>query len=141
MTGETLEETLRNKIFEPNGLKRTGYHFNLSDGQSCAYGYDNDVCQDNISNRIADLGEDWWVLKGKGGIQASARDMQRWAHVLRGEGALRPQTIRAMIFSFILSGIAVKRCRKTPYGWCARNCSKRAMDRRAVRRLRSIEIE
>ncbi|MGD9801161.1 MAG: serine hydrolase domain-containing protein [Parvularculaceae bacterium] len=95
VTGDSLEKVLDERIFRPNGLKRTGYHFDANDGGSYAYGYDEDVRQENISVRIDDLGDDWWVLKGNGGIQASARDMQTWAHVLRGEGSLRRQTIRA----------------------------------------------
>lgn len=95
VTGQPLEKVMAEKVLVPNGLLHTGYHFSDETGLTFSYGYDQGKREDVIHRRIAAMGEDWWALKGNGGMQAPARDMMRWAHVMRGEGALRAQTVRA----------------------------------------------
>ena len=95
VTGRRLEDVMTEKLFAPNGLNRTGYLFSDEKGRSFAYGYDGEERQEVISRRIAKIDDDWWALKGNGGIQASARDMARWRRVLLGQGKVKAQTVRA----------------------------------------------
>ena len=95
VTGRKLEDVMEERLFKPNGLDRTGYLFPNEKGLAFAYGYEAGARQEVISRRIAALGDDWWALKGNGGLQASARDMARWRRVLRGAGNIRLQTIGA----------------------------------------------
>lgn len=97
VTGKDLETVLQEKVFTPNGMDATGYRFKDRKDLQFAYGYADNEKQEVISKRIATLGDDWWVLKGNGGIQASANDMRRWRRVLQGEGEIDRQTLQAFM--------------------------------------------
>ncbi len=91
VTGESLENHIKNNVLRPNGLNRTGYHFPVEPESGLAHGYRNGEDRGVISDRIAEMGEDWWNLKGNGGIQASSLDMYAWYKALNGRaGVLSP---------------------------------------------------
>lgn len=96
VSGQPLESFLRDEILRPNGLRHTGYSFPRASRKGFARGYLNGKDQGLISDRISALGDDWWNLKGNGGIQASAEDMYRWHLALAGEGRLDAETRRAL---------------------------------------------
>lgn len=91
VSGETLEDYLRDTILVPNGLENTGYLYPA--GVPVAHGYLNGRNMGAISGRIADMDGDFWALKGNGGMQATARDMYRWFRALSGDGVLSPRHI------------------------------------------------
>lgn len=96
VSGQTVEDFLREEVLLPNGLESTGYLYPDSMAARLAIGYLDGRDAGNISDRIRDLGDDWWNLKGNGGMQASTRDMYQWYRVLNGEGRL-PERVRAML--------------------------------------------
>jgi CubicO group peptidase (beta-lactamase class C family) len=98
VSGETLEAYLRTRLLRPNGLMSTGYTFDARESERLAHGYMNDADQGVISDRIAALEEDYWSLKGNGGMQASARDMLRWKQALAGAGRLSAE-VRALLLT------------------------------------------
>ncbi len=92
VSGEMLDDYLKHELLLPNGLKKTGYKF-ADDTLSFARGYLDNNDKGVISERIAQLGQDWWNLKGNGGMQASTEDMYLWYRVLNGAGSLPPNVI------------------------------------------------
>lgn len=84
VSGEDWEAYLRKHIWQPLGMARTGFaHFDGVPRDAFAIGYLRQP-QGIISDKIAVLGGDDWALKGNGGIQASANDMERYWRGLTG---------------------------------------------------------
>jgi CubicO group peptidase (beta-lactamase class C family) len=96
VSGRPLERFLRDELLEPNGLRHTGSTFPRGSQRGFAHGYSNGADQGVVSDRIAALGDDWWNLKGNGGLQASAEDMYRWHLALSGKGKLDARTLHAL---------------------------------------------
>ncbi len=88
VSGETLEDLLRDRVFTPNEMTRTAYLYDLEEG--LAFGYHNDTPFAPINTRIQQIWPDYWILKGNGGIQSPVVDMHRWSRVLGGDGDLSP---------------------------------------------------
>lgn len=84
VSDETWESYLRHHVFDPLGMSRTGFTFPPSNTKDFATGYLNGVSQGVISDRISTLGGDDWALRGNGGVQASAMDMERLYRGLAG---------------------------------------------------------
>ncbi len=76
-SGQTWEAYLREHVFTPIGMTHTGFTFPASNNKDFATGYSKDQPQGVISDRIASLAGADWALRGNGGIQASANDMER----------------------------------------------------------------
>lgn len=89
VSGEPIDAYLKRRLFQPHGMKDTGYVF-ADDGQRkrLAAGYLNGRRSDPISERLDFAGDHRWSLKGAGGIQSSARDMLALKRALAGQGAL-----------------------------------------------------
>lgn len=84
VSGEPWEAFLRRHVFEPLGMKRTGFIFREVSRANFAAGYLKDKNQGLISDRLAALHGEDWNLKGNGGIQASTADMERLYRGLSG---------------------------------------------------------
>lgn len=78
VTGKNWEEALRERVWEPLGMKAVGFYFRGRPDDLFAHGYLKDVKQPVISRSIAKLQGDDWALRGNGGIQASPRAMIRF---------------------------------------------------------------
>jgi CubicO group peptidase (beta-lactamase class C family) len=88
VTGGPYERYLRDRLFDPAGLTRTGYVLPKWDKAAVARGYRN--------------GKDWgtpldhpwaadgphWHLRANGGLLSTAADLYRWAVALRGDAVL-----------------------------------------------------
>ncbi|HEY4138926.1 MAG TPA: serine hydrolase domain-containing protein [Casimicrobiaceae bacterium] len=81
-SGERLEDYLHDHFFGPLGLRTIAYAYHGVPSDSFAVGYDHGAPQPNIATSIAALGDDYWNLKGNGGIQSTAYDMYRWYRAL-----------------------------------------------------------
>lgn len=114
VTGQTLEEVLRERVFHPNEMMHTDYLYNES--QDFAVGYLNDENRGVISDRIAEIAPDYWNLKGNGGVQSPASEMQRWYHVLMGDGNL-PASVREVLLT---PRVHVEGSQWVGYGWYLR---------------------
>ena len=96
VSGEPIEKYLAEHFFLPLHMDRTGYLFTPSLDRSLAHGYDGDAPQSPISDRLRPLGDDFWNLKGNGGMQASAEDMYTWYRAL-SSGPGIPDTLRRIL--------------------------------------------
>lgn len=85
-SGQTWEQFLRENLFKPAGMEKTGFYGEkLWKDQEIAKGYGrNHKADDRPSN--------WpgvtWALKGGGGIVSTAGDMNRWHAALNGDSVL-----------------------------------------------------
>jgi CubicO group peptidase (beta-lactamase class C family) len=77
ISGQSWEQYLRAHIWEPLGMRHTGFALAGADSREFAAGYLNGQKQAVISDRLAELHGDDWNLRGNGGIQSSATDMER----------------------------------------------------------------
>jgi CubicO group peptidase (beta-lactamase class C family) len=86
VSGESWETYLREHIWQPLGMRRTGYlRFDGLKPGDFAQGYLNDKSQGVITDRLAALQGEDWNLHGNGGIQASTMDMERFYRGLTGK--------------------------------------------------------
>lgn len=95
VSGRRWEEWLRERIWKPFGMTRTIWSSPGKLREDLALGYLGDTLQVNIADRIAALDGADWNLKGNGGLQASAEDMQRLYHGLMAQ----PAAVRALMLS------------------------------------------
>jgi CubicO group peptidase (beta-lactamase class C family) len=84
VSGRSWESYLRANIFEPLAMNHTGFAFTGIDTREFAVGYLNGKRQTVISDSLAGLHGDDWDLRGNGGIQSSAADMERFYRGLSG---------------------------------------------------------
>ena len=97
VSGEDWETYLRTHIWQKLGMTRTGFvRFGGVPHDAFAIGYLAKP-QGVISDRIAALEGNDWALKGNGGIQASANDMERyWRGLMRRLPGIRADVVEAM---------------------------------------------
>lgn len=117
VTKQDFEACLEEAVLRPNGLRSTGHFFSGGSGAGLAHGYLESRDMGNIAEQIRALGNNWWNLKGNGGMQASALDMHAWYKVLNGGGALS-QNVRVQLttpHSPWVGGVA------EGYGWYFRS--------------------
>jgi CubicO group peptidase (beta-lactamase class C family) len=98
VSGMSWETFLREHIWQPLGMRHTGFsHFNDVGPDAFAHGYLDDKVQSVISYRIGTLDGNDWNLRGNGGIQSSATDMERYYRGLSGKIAGLPQDVVRMM--------------------------------------------
>ena len=95
VSGQSWTDYLRDHIWRPLGMARTGWTFDGGQVSGFAAGYLEDKPQGVISDHIRALGGDDWNLKGNGGLQASVEDMQRFYRGLK----VQPAEVRALMFN------------------------------------------
>lgn len=96
VSGQPLEDFLRERVWVPNGLTTFGYLYPEDTPFTFARGYQEDETSwPVLHDFLATLNGDFWVVKGNGGLQASPREMRDWHHVMRGEGTLSPELLAA----------------------------------------------
>lgn len=78
VTGKPWEDAVRERVWEPLGMKAVGFYFRGRSDDAFARGYLDNVEQPVISRSIAKLGGNDWALRGNGGVQASPRAMIRF---------------------------------------------------------------
>jgi CubicO group peptidase (beta-lactamase class C family) len=84
VSGQTWEDYLRDHVFAPAAMTRSGWMFQSRDASDFAVGYLNDEPQGVEADRIAQFRGEVWNLKGNGGLQASASDMYRYYTFMMG---------------------------------------------------------
>jgi CubicO group peptidase (beta-lactamase class C family) len=96
VSGETIDGYLKAHFFTRLGMNETGYTFAGVPRERFALGYLDGQKQEPIDQTFAPLGDDYWNLKGNGGMQATTEDMYRWYRSLSGEADL-PQAMRRAV--------------------------------------------
>ncbi len=87
LSGKSYEAYLRENLFEPAGMKATGYKVAWHEGQ-VAHGYVDGKDWGTILDKAWDKDGPYWNLRGNGGLHSTAGDMYRWHLALEGEKVL-----------------------------------------------------
>lgn len=96
VSGESWESYLREHIWQPIGMTRTGYlHFDNVGPHDFAVNYSDDKPQPNVRQRMQMLDGNEWNVRGNGGVQASTLDMERFYRALSGKLPGIPSEIAA----------------------------------------------
>jgi CubicO group peptidase (beta-lactamase class C family) len=93
VSGRQWEDYLRDHVFTPAGMTRSGWLFPNRAGLDFAEGYLNDKSQGVEADRVASFAGEVWNLKGNGGLQVSASDMHRFYTFL----SRQPTTVRELM--------------------------------------------
>jgi CubicO group peptidase (beta-lactamase class C family) len=108
VSGEGYETFLRANLFEPSGMRMTGYRLPKWEGSQLARGYMDARDQGTpLDHQWADSGP-YWNLFGNGGMLSTAGDLHKWAQALKGEEILSAAAKRKL-FTPALKNYA--------YGW------------------------
>jgi CubicO group peptidase (beta-lactamase class C family) len=99
ISGTTWETYLREHIWVPLGMRHTGIaSFANTKRTDFAAGYLNDKPQGVISDEIVKLRGADWNIKGNGGIQSTAIDMERfWRGLTARLSGISRDAVRGMI--------------------------------------------
>ena len=116
---KTLNAYLDERLFTPLAMSRTGYRFPGVPREQFALGYVDGANRGVITDSLAPLGDDYWNLKGNGGMQASAADMYRWYRGLR-DGVVVSPAMRAAMFT---PHVKIRDLVAEGYGWVVRTDS------------------
>jgi len=112
VAGRPFEEVLRDRIFEPAGLRRTGLSVEpLWDELPVAHGYTGSRDRGAPTDR-SDARE-LWALIGNGGVLSTLDDLERWHRALREGRVLTPGTVER----FFAPRERVRDGLRYGYGW------------------------
>lgn len=104
VSGQSYERFLRESLFEPAGMRQTGYRVaSWRDGQ-VARGYVDGRDWGTISEKLADEKLPYWNLVGNGGVHSTAGDMYRWHLALEGEAVLSKQAKTKFVTPYVVEG-------------------------------------
>jgi CubicO group peptidase (beta-lactamase class C family) len=89
VSGEGYEAFLSRELFQPAGMKETGYHLPKWDPARLAHGRKDDGGDwgNMVENEFSRGGPGWHLL-GNGGILSTVADMERWHRALAGDAIL-----------------------------------------------------
>ena len=104
VSGRPYEEFLRQELFEPAGMRFTGYRMPDWEEKVVAHWYRGSI--DN--GTPLEKPYPFWNLIGNGGILSTTKDMYKWHLALLGDKVLPPEA-RAKLFTPYLN--------KYAYGW------------------------
>ncbi|MGN6155640.1 MAG: serine hydrolase domain-containing protein [Sphingomicrobium sp.] len=99
VTGKPWEEALRERVWNPLGMKAVGFYFRGQSDDQFSRGYLKNVEQPVISREIAKLHGSDWALRGNGGIQASSRAMIRFLDGVLDPNGGYPPAARKILLS------------------------------------------
>jgi len=95
-TGKNYESALRELVFEPAGLKETGYTMPKWDESRIVQGYEGNERWGTILERPMAEDGPFWALRANGGIYSTAMDMLRWANALLDNKVMSAESRDAM---------------------------------------------
>ena len=121
-SGTSYEQYLRDSLFTPAGMTRTGYTFDAATLPDAARGYHgDDEYLGNLNPAFRNESGPAWCNRASGGLLSTAEDMRRWIDALRGDRILSDEAKRAMLRRHV---------RESPgafagYGWRLSTTSRR----------------
>jgi CubicO group peptidase (beta-lactamase class C family) len=98
VTGKPWEDALRERVWNPLGMKAIGFDFRGVPDDQFSRGYLKNVEKPVISREIAQLNGSDWALRGNGGIQASSRTMMKFLDgILDPNGGFPPAARKILL--------------------------------------------
>lgn len=88
ITGDKYEAFLHKYLFEPAGMKNTGYQLPKWDKKNIAVGYHGDKAWGRPTEKPWDTDGPYWNLRGNGGILSNTEDLYKWHLALLGDKIL-----------------------------------------------------
>ncbi|MFN0206700.1 MAG: serine hydrolase domain-containing protein [Planctomycetota bacterium] len=88
VTGDSYEKYLYKALFEPAGMKRTGYCLPKWSASEIACGYRNGVAWGIPNEKPWAPDGPYWALRGNGGILTTLSDMLKWHRALLNDSVL-----------------------------------------------------
>lgn len=115
VSGQPYERFLRERLFEPAGMRSTGYRVaTWRDGQ-VAHGYVDGRDWGTITEKLTAEGLPYWNLVGNGGIHSTAGDMYRWHVALEGDAVLSKAARTKFVTPYVAEG--PEAISHYAYGW------------------------
>lgn len=94
----SYDQYLRDSLFSPAGMTRTGYTFDAATLDEAARGYHrDDEYLGNLNPAFRNASGPAWCNRASGGLLSTAEDMRRWIDALRGNRILSAEAKRAML--------------------------------------------
>ncbi len=91
-SGQSYRDFTRENLFEPLGMKDTGFYGDPVPEERLALGYGGAV--DGEINAPPFWGPTSWLVLGSGGMTTTVDDMARWMNGLRADGFFSPEAKR-----------------------------------------------
>jgi CubicO group peptidase (beta-lactamase class C family) len=88
VSGKTYEEFLRDQLFRPAGMEKTGYRLPAWNPGEVAHGYGPEGDWGTPLDKAWAPDGPWWNLRGNGGILSTVGDLYKWHRALEGETIL-----------------------------------------------------
>lgn len=89
VTAKSYEKFLHDNLFEPAGMKQTGYVIPKRKPENLAVGYAKDGSRWGTPlDKAWDADGPYWNLRGNGGILSTSGDLYKWHLALEGEKVL-----------------------------------------------------
>ncbi|NER13495.1 serine hydrolase [Leptobacterium flavescens] len=102
VSGQDYESFLQQYLFEPAGMKQTGYLMPEWDNTTLANGYARSIIDlGTMVSRFQKAGKVSWVLKGNGGIQSTQEDMFKWYKALKSNTVLSEHSTKLLTTPYI----------------------------------------
>jgi CubicO group peptidase (beta-lactamase class C family) len=110
---EPYEQYLRERVWEPAGLRHTGFH--IPDRDRIAHGYTPDGDWGTPLDHPWAPDGPYWILRGNGGVLSTTSDLYRWHLALAGDTVLPQQEREKLITPYVSEGKGVQA--SYGYGW------------------------
>lgn len=102
VSGQGYEEFLQEHLFEPSGMRQTGYLLPKWNTNTLAHGYIRGVTDwGAMIPRFQEAGKIAWSLKGNGGIQSTQEDMFKWYKSLKTNKVLSKSSTKLLSTPYI----------------------------------------
>lgn len=88
VSGRPYEEFLRDQLFRPAGMEKTGYRLPSWAPGEVAHGYGPEGDWGTPLDKAWAPDGPWWNLRGNGGILSTVGDLYKWHRALEGEAVL-----------------------------------------------------
>ncbi|HEV7515825.1 MAG TPA: serine hydrolase domain-containing protein [Thermoanaerobaculia bacterium] len=112
-SGEPYEKYLKERLWQPAGMRHTGFH--LPDREEVAHGYTPDGDWGTPLDHPWLPDGPYWNLRGNGGILSTTGDLYRWHRALAGDAILSASEREKYIHPWVSQGRAAHA--SYGYGW------------------------
>jgi len=104
VTGQRYEQFLREKLFLPAGMQRTGYVLPAWNEADIVTGYSGDKRWGKPTELLWGEHGPGWHLQGNGGILSTLDDMHKWGEAILGHGVLTEDEKKSYLTPYVPEG-------------------------------------